>query len=542
MRTLSWLACATALASAAAAVGQTIAQSVPGSPTDLLVGKPRDALPKPQAEPALPADVVTVPDTVASAGVIRGVVFDGVDPPVDVAHAARPFLDRPITLENVQALARALSDAYGETSIALFTVNVPAQSFEGGVVHIQIIEGFIEHTTIVGETDARSLSLVKRYAAEMTGKRPLSKRVLQRYLSLIRDIPGLTAEAKLLRGAAPGGVQLYLGLNQKGHEVAFSYNNLTQRSLANGEFGVSGKLYGGLRPGDQTTLQLSSATDFKAFRYLGLSHSTPIVDGAQLSAAVGHIETRQQPFDIRGNANVASIGVSYPVIRAYQRNANVSAVIDGVNSDNAVLGSLLVRERTRAARVTASYGESGERHAVSASLVGAKGIDVLGADTMRTGNDVGFSKLVASAAASRAFGKAVALRVEASGQLSRSALPAVERFLVGGDHFGRAFPVATLAADQGSAASAEIAWLPFRKGSFARSELYLFGDRAAVRYNERGVVPLQSFNLASAGIGVKAQFRDKATFRAELARRVDKPFRSNDDWQVNLAWRLSLGR
>lgn len=542
MRTLSWLACATALAPAAAAIGQTIAQSVPGSPTDLLVGPRRDALPKPQADAQLPKNVVTVPDAVASAGVIKGVVFDGVDPPVSVADAARPFLDKPITLESVQGLARALSDAYGETSIALFTVNVPAQTFADGVIHVQIIEGFIEHTTIVGETDARSLSLVKRYAAEMTGKRPLSKRVLQRYLSLIRDIPGLTVETKLLRGSAPGGVQLYLGLNQKGHEVSFSYNNLTQRSLANGEFGATGKLYGALRPGDQTSLQLASATDFKAFRYVGLSHSTPIVDGAQLSAAFGHIETRQQPFDIRGNANVASIGVSYPLIRGYQRNASVSAVLDGVNSDNAVLGSLLVRERTRAARITATYAESGERHAVSASLIGAKGIDILGAETALTGNDLNFSKLVASAAASRAFGKAIAVRAQASGQLSRSALPAVERFLVGGDHFGRAYPVATLAADQGSAVSAEVAWLPFRKGSFARSELYVFGDRAAVRYNQRGLIPVQSFDLASAGFGVKAQFRDKATLRAELARRVKKPFPSNDSWQVNLAWRLSLGR
>lgn len=542
MRTLSWLACATALAPAAAAVSQTIAQSVPGSPTDLLIGKPRDALPRPPAEAPLPADVVTVPETVQSAGIIKGVVFDGVDPPVSVADAARPFLDKPITLESVQGLARALSDAYAETSIALFTVNVPAQSFEGGVVHIQILEGFVEHTTIVGETDARSLSLVKRYATEMTGKRPLSKRVLQRYLSLIRDIPGLTVETKLLRGSAPGGVQLYLGLNQKGHEVSFSYNNLTQRALANGEFGVTGKLYGALRPGDQTSLTLSSATDLKAFRYAGISHSTPLIDGSQFSAAFGHIETRQQPFDIRGNATVASVGVSYPVIRGYQRNANVSAVIDGVNSDNAVLGSLLVRERTRAARLSASFGESSERHSVSASVVGAKGIDILGAETALTGNDVGFAKLVATAAASRAFGKAIAVRVEAAGQLSGSALPAVERFLIGGDRFGRAFPVATLAADQGSAASAEVAWLPFRKGSLARSELYVFGDRAAVRYNQRGLIPVQSFNLASAGAGVKVQFRDKATLRAELARRVDKPFPTTDNWQVNLAWRLSLGR
>lgn len=538
MRTLRGLACATALVPAVA-LAQT---NLPGSPTDLLIGKPRETKPGTTPEQPLPAPVVTVPDQVASAGTIAGVVFDGVDPPARVAEVARPFLNKPITLETIQGLARALSDAYGESAIALFTVSVPAQSFAGGIVHIRIVEGYIERTLIAGDVASGSVNMVKGYAEQMTGKRPLAKATLQRYLSLIRDIPGLTADARLVQGEAPGAARLVLTLKQKKHELSVSYNNQTQRALANGEVQVAGKLYGGLRGGDVTALTLASSTDFNAFRYVGVSHATPLGDGATLSASFGHLATKARRIDLNGTADVASIGVSYPLLRGYQRNLTMGAALDGVNSDNAVLGSLLTRERTRALRLTAAYGETIGKRALSASFSGAQGLDVLGADAALTGSDLGFAKLTAAASAAQGLGDDFAVRLDAAAQLSGNALPSVERFLVGGDHFGRAFPVATLAGDQGTAASVEFAWQPLELKGFQQSELYVFGDRAAVLYNERGAIPSQSFNLASAGAGVKVVFRDKATLRAELARRVDQPFLSDDDWQVNLAWRLSLGR
>lgn len=537
MRTLRLLACATMLVPATA-----LGQAVPGSPTDLLVGHPREARPVPRREAPTPDRVVTVPDQVASAGTVKGVVFDGVDPPAKVARAGQPFLGKPITLETIQGLARSLSDAYGESSIALFTVSVPAQNFGGGIVHVRIVEGYIERTLLAGDTDEESIALVKSYAAAMTGKRPLAKRTLQRYLSLIRDIPGLTADAQLVPGQGEGAVRLVLTLKQKDTDVALSYNNLTQRALADGQFQAAAKLYGGLRAGDITSLTLSSATDFKAFRYAGLSHATPLGDGALLSAAYGRLSTRSRGLDLRGNADVASVGVSYPLIRGYERNVTLGATLDGVNSDNAVLGALVTRERTRAFRLTAALSEAKGKHAVSASLIGAQGLDILGADSALTANDLGFTKLGASISAAQGIGDDFAVRLDTAAQLSASPLPSVERFLIGGDHFGRAFPVATLAGDQGTAASLELAWQPLKSKAFGASELYVFGDRAAVKYHGRGPFAGQSFNLASAGAGIKLAFRNKGMVRAELARRVDQPFPSDDKWQVNVAWRLSLGR
>jgi hemolysin activation/secretion protein len=185
---------------------------------------------------------------------------------------------------------------------------------------------------------------------------------------------------------------------------------------------------------------------------------------------------------IDGHAEVASLGASYPLIRAYQRNLTLSASIDGVNSDNAVLGSLLSRERTRAARGAASVSDVGAKHDLSASLSVSRGLDILGADTAVTLADPRFVKVAGKVALNRSFGKHVIARFSTAGQWSRDPLPAVERFIVGGPDFGRAFPVAALAADRGDAESLELAWRPRLPTMFDSSELYVFGDRAgAVR-------------------------------------------------------------
>jgi hemolysin activation/secretion protein len=171
------------------------------------------------------------------------------------------------------------------------------------------------------------------------------------------------------------------------------------------------------------------------------------------------------------------------------------------------------------------------------------GLGIFGSDTALTLADPTFTRVNGRIGLDRAIGKHVVLRLAASGQWSDDALPAVERFIVGGADFGRAFPVALLAGDRGEAGSAELAWRPLKGGRFANTELYIFGDDAGVRYLERGPFPAASYDLASAGVGVRLAYREKARLDFEAARRVDVPFPGyGKGWQLNVAWRLSLGR
>lgn len=544
---LLWLA---AGLSAALFATMAHAQAVPGSPTGLLIDQGRaeaaaSAQPRPtRGETHVPDHVTSISRDAASTALIRSVRFDGAKAPARVAEAARPFLGRAASAATLQAIAEALSKAYDHSAVALYSVAIPAQSLSQGVLHVRIAEGYVEQTVITGDVKGGALALVRRYAETLAAERPLSKRSLQRYLSLIRDIPGLTVDANLVRGQAVGAVRLVLTLKQKRHDFGVSFDNRSQQQLSNGEFQAAGKLYSTLRSGDETDLTLAAATNFKAFRYANLTHSTPIgANGLRATVSAAHLDTRLRHSPIKGDADILSFGISDPLIRSYKRNLTLSASIDAVNSDNAVLGSLLARERTRALRAAAIFSDAGDKHLLSTTLIASHGLDIFGADTNLTLTDPRFTKVSGTVSLTRTLGKHFVARLNGAGQWTRDPLPAVERFLVGGTPYGRAFPVATLAADRGAAGSVELAWRPNITKAFANSEIYVFGDRAGVRYVARDPIPAAHYDLASAGAGVRLAFREKAELDLEAARRIDRPYPGfSGDWQFNVAWRASFGR
>ena len=326
--------CATLVALGPAAV---FAQPVPGSPTGLLIDQGRidraqSAAPTVATPPAKIQDHVTsVEEQTEGHGTpIRGVAFDGTQVPERVADAARPFLGKPVSAATLNALANAMSAAYGKSAVALYTVAIPAQSFADGVVHVRVAEGFIEQVIIAGDVKHRSLRLVQRYAARLTAEHPLRRATLQRYLSLIRDIPGLTLDVRLLKGERPDGVKLVLVLKQKGHDVSVSYDSRTQEGLAQGAFQATGKLFSALRPGDETDLILSSSANFRNYGYVGFTHSTPIgLGGTRASVSIAHLATKARDTDIKGSADILSLSISHPLIRSYQRNLVLSTSLDG---------------------------------------------------------------------------------------------------------------------------------------------------------------------------------------------------------------------
>ena len=73
--------------------------------------------------------------------------------------------------------------------------------------------------------------------------------------------------------------------------------------------------------------------------------------------------------------------------------------IDGIDSDNAVLGNLVATERTRAVRLAASYADTREKRAVSFSGSVSKGIDFAGARVTAPFADATFLKVAATASA-----------------------------------------------------------------------------------------------------------------------------------------------
>jgi len=475
---------------------------------------------------------------------IRTIRFVGTDVPLVVGEAAERFVGLPPTRENLRALTAALSAAYRGSDVALFTIVVPDQDLSTGELKVLVAEGYIQEVVLQGEAEGSAAELVRAYAAKLTAERVTSRRKLERYLSLIRDIPGLKVQSRLETGTGRGAVRLVLTLDQAKPRLLFSYDNRSTRLIEDGQLEAKARGYSLIRPGDQTEVTGASSINFNDLLYFGFSHSTPIgTEGARLGLSVGHLETSPSDTPLSGNAETFGITGTYPLIRSYRRNLTATLALDGVNSDNTAFGSIIASEKTRAARAALGYSQVDRKTAINAGLTVSHGLDILGASIQNVSGAVSFFKLNGQAGITQTVGKAAFLRVKARGQWSDDPLPAVERFSVGGAEYGRAFERGLISADRGIAGTAELALRPLRTGAFKASEIYSFVDYAYGGLLARPSFAAQNFDLASAGGGIRLGWRENAMIGLEAARTIDKPYPAyGSEWRFSVNWRLALRR
>ena len=481
---------------------------------------------------------LTQVDATGAGVTIKGVGFSGARVPAVVAEAARVFLGQPASRENLTRLAKAMSDAYAKSPVALYTVVIPDQDLSNGQVRVVVAEGFVERV----EFPKGSTRMMRAYAARIAAEKPLTRRMLQRYLSLMRDVPDATIDAQLLRGARPGGVVLSITQKRKWGDIAFGYSSQPVAQLGHGQLSAQAHVSSLLRDGDRTDLTGLASPDLKRFRYIAASHSTPIgSDGLTASVSAGYLVTHPRGLSADGTAKTAALSLAYPIIRGYTRNLAASLSVDGIDSDAVLLGTVLSSDHTRAARVALGYSSVKPRTTLTIGATVSRGLGILDARGTSGLTDIVFDKVNARATLDQAVGKKVVVRLRGSAQYSADRLAGAERFAVGGGEFGRAFPQAILSGDRGWGASAEVALRPKLSSRFTGTEIYVFADRADVHLVRRETFLPGSFDLASAGGGLRVSYTPRASISVEAARAINQPYAGyRERWRINLGWRLSL--
>lgn len=525
-----------------------LAAQAPQTPTGSLIldqnraDRTTPAPPTPPGKAPRPAPGRIAAGDSGAAIAIAGVRFEGTRVPATVAAAAQPFVGRHADHATLAALVAAMSAAYAHVDVALYTIAVPAQDFAGGVVRVVVAEGHVDAVRLTG--DKRDRKLVGRYAEAIRHEAPLRRTTLQRYLSLMRDIPGLKLDAQLVAGTTRGGVILQLGLAHRRPDVITSFDNRTTRLFRNGEFGATLRFYGLLRDGDQTDLIAASSLDLKGYRYLAINHSSALgTNGLRASISAGILRTRPYKLPIKGDAKLASVGLTYPLIRSDKSNLTLSASIDGLNSDNAALGAIIASEHTRAGRFAAGYSYAGTKRIVSISATLSRGLDILGARTIEPLSEPVFTKVNGRVALDQALGRRAVLRLRGSAQWTNDRLPAGERFSVGGAEFGRAFETSVVTTDRGAAGSAELAWRPIGGKLFSGTEVYGFADDARVRLVPRGQFTGATYGLSSAGGGLRLAYKERGAISVEAAHALERPAPGlGDKWRFSIGWRVSFGK
>ncbi|MCR5876560.1 hypothetical protein LRS10_21875 [Phenylobacterium sp. J426] len=474
---------------------------------------------------------------------IRAITLRGASlPEAQLKAAWAPFIGRALDTSTLQALANAVTGVYASSDFAIYKVFIPVQTFAGGEVVIAVTEGYIGQVAITGDVETRHLRLLKKYSAKLTEEKPLQKPRLERYLSLIRDIPGMVVEPKLTESRIEAAYLLTLDIERKrvSREITISDRGTPRlgRTQAQAVLVVNSLL----QQGDQTRITVAAPVEIDPFQYYAISHSAPIgSEGLRVTASIGRLRTRPKDSPITGEATTAGVAFTYPLIRSYGENLYLTAGLDGQDSDNAVYGQTFSSDHTRAARLSLSWSKQSARQADAISATGSWGLDILGADADARLTDDDFKKLNLYLGRDRALGEEWVARWRGTAQLSDGRLPAAEQLALGGEQFGRAFGSATLTGDYGAAGSFELGWSSksLWPRSLDGSELYGFVDWGKVWIRSRfdGLLPEQEHDLGSVGAGVRLNWRRKVVFNVEGAKAIETPYGDDDPWKLLFGWR-----
>jgi hemolysin activation/secretion protein len=500
---------------AAATVSIALAQPVQLPPT-IDPGRIQDRLDPPRAPrdvqiPEFKGSEREPPDALKTVRVtLKSVRIEGASAPLagQLQAQADRYVGREIAVGEIFELARELTAIYRRAGYILSQVVVPPQSLSDGVLRLVVVEGYIASVRIEGDTDARRT--LAELGEKIKASRPLHAAVLERYLLIASELPGVQLRSVLTPSQTPGAADLVLIVSSKRVEGYVSLDNYGSLYLGTGQLSA-GITINRLAGDDQVRILATAAGDSE-MGYGELAYSRVLTsEGLRLGASVSTTHTRPgdalEPFEIRGRADAANLSLGYPFLRTRNSSLLGRALFDYRNVDTDILGTPVIEDRIRALRLGLAWlgldrldGNNTLFVEFSQGLGGTQPDDPL---KSRAGADGEFTKVTFDYERFQPLGANFGVTLGAGGQWTDEPLLSSEQFALGGRRFGRAYEPAELAGDRSLAARIEPVYLGRAAGWLRSWQVYGFWDGGKVWYeaDPTGQRPAQS--LASAGFGTR---------------------------------------
>ncbi|HLU91908.1 MAG TPA: ShlB/FhaC/HecB family hemolysin secretion/activation protein, partial [Pedomonas sp.] len=332
-------------------------------------------------------------------------------------------------------------------------------------------------------------------------------------------------------------------------------NNHLTKNLGRTRMGGSLEAGGLLNGGDGLRLDAWRGVSNSGYLYLGGSYSQMLgADGLQLgmSASYSNSEPEQgqlADLDYLGKHAFVGASLSYPLIRARQRNFSVGGAVGVSNSKSSVLDESFTEDRMRTLSVNASYDFAEQSGAVNL-LRGAftQGLGSLGATAdddplkSRANGSASFSNLELTAIRNQPLGGAFSLYLQAHAQaaLGDPVLSAAE-CTYGGRILGRGYDTGAINGDHCVMAGGELRWF---QGFASGWNLQLYGFADIGKVFQKGDLLAgeeRSRRAVSWGGGMRTQFGSSLTANLEVAEAVHDEFRGQDQKSPRIFFSITSG-
>jgi len=241
-----------------------------------------------------------------------------------LAVFAADVFGRSYDLGGLRALANQISTFYRDSGYAFARAFIPAQDLEAGRLLIQVVEGRYGNIEIDADSD-RTAAQVARFLSALEPGQVIDQPELERLLALLGDVPGTDLLFTIVAGSEPGTGDVLVRVEEQrvwsgrlmfdnhGNRFSGAYRGLVNLQLP--------KMFAF---GDQ--FEFSTLYSSEALQLASLQYSLPL-ENPGLRANFAYNVTRYdlgQGADAQGNAQVSTVGLSYPVVRRTGENLNVS--------------------------------------------------------------------------------------------------------------------------------------------------------------------------------------------------------------------------
>ena len=431
----------------------------------------------------------------------------------DVAQAYQPLLGHEVTLAQLIEATRALTRRYQDDGYLLSYAFLPQQSFDGGVVRVVLVEGYIKDYQLQGDI-GRVSAYFEQLVAKLKAERPLTRATFERYTTLMSRIPGITVQAQVPPpGTTDGAAYLIAQASRKPFTSSLNTTD-DNRNGPQALLGLTSNAHTAMAEQVSVSGLFPPGDDHEHYYRLDYSQFLN-AEGTQLSlygsryrADPGtHVQLANglQLKPHRENDRY-SIGLTHPFIASPTEVLNLSSRLYAVNDKTRyqVVGYPLSVEDKTDIRALAFEGDWRKANETQLRILSGgvyQGIDSLGATSDNRAYDLDFIRLRLSGVQSDKFFSNWQGVLSAALYWTQDTLPDSERAVFGGQNFGRGYPDDQASGDKGWGVAYEVNYSHNRDSTWLRIlQPYVVLDRSKAWFND---LPVKGNDLSSAAIGLR---------------------------------------
>lgn len=365
-----------------------------------------------------------------------------------------------LSLAELRGIAAKIADYYHKNGYFVAQAYLPAQEINNGVVSIAVIEGQYGKIIVRNPTNL-STRLVESQLEGINSGDVITSVPLENRLLLLSDIAGVNINSTLAPGAAAGTSDLIVDVTP-GARVNGSIDADNAGNRYTGEYRLGATINVNNLAGQGDVASLRVLTSGEGLSYARAAYQMQLAKatvGAAYSWLDYELGEEFTSLDASGNAKIASVYGSYPLIRSRNTNLYTDLLYENKVLQDKIGITNTVTDKKIDALTAALRGDHKDQWAGGgltsysvAATVGDLNIQTpaaLAVDALTARSDGHYNKLTVNASRLQRVTDSFSLYAGLSGQLASKNLDNSEKMQLGGMYAVRAYPEGEAYADEG---------------------------------------------------------------------------------------------